>query len=513
MPAKQRSGASTQKGSGGKGGGEEPSKIKSVFNAVKTYELFAFRPSPQMKGQYYGSAIGIVASLVVLVIIIAYIVITFQRFLEGNITVVIKTDKTSMRVPAVPFSLSLPHLNNQSYFSLSVQHRTVGVFGRGVSSRVNVPLQTTVDPDTGIPLVYANVSNVPPMYGNCQTEACAYVRIKVLPCSNDTIPPDGSITCAPFDEINAIVNSNYMRMSLDLREEGEELTRLLDVSLKTAFSFRRQLQFDVLYTANRPDYLRTYKSVKFWEPQLSNDVFTIDRIPRLTSGPDTEMCKIDLEMTGVIVAKQNKPQTSLDLIGQWAAFYGAIFGTVSFFVIRYNMSSFYSECPGWDNFDEEFKRRRKDGGDGEDGRDMTVNLDADDNRAYYDVGGGGGGGRGASPSSNSALESPKKQGPYGGGGGNPSGAGYGSGASNGYGHGQESGGQASNNKPAANGYTLQARPANEARTPTKTNGNANGTTTAYSQPSSGNTIPPPPAGRSPQPHVETADIEFEMGEV
>ena len=136
-------------------------------------------------------------------------------------------------------------------------------------------------------------------------------------------------------------------------KDGSTDSVVIELSLKDALSFRQRFPFDVYAVQRRPNYLTAWVTVITTTLQLSTTYFAIDRLPRVT-GSNTEYCKVDFQLSGAQYLEDHIVATSMDTMGEIAAFFGAISGVVALLMTAYNEESFYKKFPAWGEVREDF---------------------------------------------------------------------------------------------------------------------------------------------------------------
>jgi hypothetical protein len=321
------------------------------YEKLKEFELFAIQPAPQFEGRgRYGTPVGLIVTLIVVGITIAYSVFTISRLvLNQRASLVRTTAPDSPPFPMEPFSLELPWLNDRSYFRVLVEHRQQAP-GQSADKQALKLVQASVnDLSYG---VHPYNTELPEqwIYGDCRVVRCEYIRVKVYPCQNGT-----GIACQNADTINNIVNNNYLLLTLyGKTPEGDPNKRTYELSLKNGLSWRQRFLYDTNTEKYYPNYLSSWSKDVIDTLQLQTPIFSIDRLPRPTEGEDTEYCKMDFGLSGSAILQRRYFQTSLDTIGEIAAFFAALTGIAALFVTSYNEKVFYTKYPSWTNFDRYF---------------------------------------------------------------------------------------------------------------------------------------------------------------
>lgn len=352
---------------------EEKGGKKDWLDKLCAYDLFAFSPIPRfnkMSGAY-GTRIGLFFTISILVIFGLYVSATLARFLDDNISISIESFKADNRnfQPMVNFYFDIPSICNQRFFTVSVQHRE-----SAPGQKTNkTDLKTMCQNSSGRMFVpITNISEAM-LIGNCKIEECNYVRLKVFPCDNltTTMPTK----CATPQEINDVVDNNYLTLYLNGTLRGYPTLLSFELSLKDAMSFRKILTFHVSKITTNPNYVRHFEPFSVHELTLADESFSIDRMPRLPTG-DSEYGKIDFQLSGTYVKENRNPETLADLMGSWAAFWGALTTILMIVLHKVNTELFYHDYPKWDGWNarfefvgkEEDEEKKKDGATlGEDG--------------------------------------------------------------------------------------------------------------------------------------------------
>lgn len=314
----------------------------------RSFDLYGIQPVPRFgTKKLIGSVPGLGLSFVTIGIVVSYAVMVITRLVSGDqVSIALHQirDPALSRVQVMPFEVTLPHLGDPSYFTVLLQHRTAEPGQRSAK----IPIPYSFDNDT----MKADVASFG-IAGDCTVARCEYVRTKIYPCDNTT----STVPCATMDAINDIINRNYMLLTMQTQSvEGEPTPKTIELSLKDALSFRQRFRFNVHDLRISPNYLNVWTTTAMRTLQAVAPVFSIDRLPRLTVGEDAEFCKVDLLLSGTLVKEERTYNTSLDIIGEIAAFFGAVSGFFAIFMTKWNSRNFYNEHPKWQGFDAEFHR-------------------------------------------------------------------------------------------------------------------------------------------------------------
>lgn len=435
----------------------------TLLDWVLQHELFSIVPTPRFQHHgHFGTRLGALASVVALGITCFYAAIATRRATTGEqVTLQLRQvsaadsanggSSAASFAPAfddrwsmLPFSLSMPFIDDPSYFTVLVESRAAQI-GEKTNKTVLTMNRTTVPRGVGgknsyVRLDYAvrnptagelsppdSGSLRPPgregsgfLQGNCRTGRCEYVRVKVYPCVNGTTAVaatpslsgiGGSVSstaltaatpfagasnglptnvtaasttvstttnpplavplqCAPVDEINSIVDNNYLVLTLYTKTtsgDGNSATTTFtesstELSLKDALSFRQRFPFETRRVVKWPNYLSSFSVELQTLLQPVAPVFAIDRLPRLRTGSDAEYCKLDFELSGTAIIEERHYSTSMDVLGEVWSFRGGITGLFGLFLLRWAKRQFYRTYPNWQGFDENFmsgKQRRR----------------------------------------------------------------------------------------------------------------------------------------------------------
>uniref|UniRef100_A0A7S1M2U9 Uncharacterized protein n=1 Tax=Neobodo designis TaxID=312471 RepID=A0A7S1M2U9_NEODS len=334
-----------------------PPKVVAAYEKVKESELFAIVPAPRFERRArYGTTLGLIMSIVLVICGGGYAIWSIIRLLTAeNPTITRVTTPQAPPFPMDPFSLSLPRITDRSYFDALVEFRRQAPGERSEKTTLNL-----IESADGSTLTYSGAGDTDliVLEGDCRVQRCGYMRVKIYPCQNGTTQTRSgqNVTCKPMEDITAIINSNYMLLVLHSKtQDGEPITRSFELSLKDALSFRQRFPFDVVYTKKYANLLTSFRTQKTRTLAMEAPWFAIDRLPRLKTGEDTEYCKLDFMLTGVEITERRRFPTSLDVIGQIGAFFGALMGVAAFIAVTYNEKKFYSKYPKWTAFDGNFQ--------------------------------------------------------------------------------------------------------------------------------------------------------------
>jgi hypothetical protein len=331
-----------------------PAKVTQMYERVKEHELFAITPAPRFERRArYGTTPGLVVSLIVLGIGLAYAVFSVTRLVTNTRASILRTTTaTDWAFPMDPFSLALPHINDPSYFTSNVELRRQAPGGRANRTTLRLVRPSENELTYGI-AAYDALLAQQLLAGDCRVGVCSYIRVKVYPCQNET----STVPCQPKTVIDDVINSNYLLLNVHGKTpEFEDVGSSYELSLKDALSFRQRFMFDIHQERIYPNYLNTWGKVVHDTLQPEAPIFSIDRLPRLTTGSDTEYCKLDFSLSGVFIRQRRTFTTSLDCLGEIAAFFGAIMGIAALLMTAWNERVFYTKYPHWTAFDGKFTK-------------------------------------------------------------------------------------------------------------------------------------------------------------
>lgn len=325
-----------------------------LYETIKQSELFAIQPAPRFERRArYGTTFGVLVSIVVLGIGIAYAAFSINRLVfSQKASIVRQIAKGSPSFHMDPFALTLPRINDPAFFTVAVEFRVQAPGKRANRTTLNLVAESLDTLSYGYRGFTKNLTEQF-LDGDCRLGECAYIRVKVYPCQNGT----SAVPCATASAIDDIVNGNYLLLNIRGQDstDGTDVDRSFELSLKDGLSFRQRFLFDVMQHTDRPNYLTTWVKFRITTLQTDSPLFSIDRLPRLKTGPDTEYCKIDFSLSGYKITQEKHFTTSLDCIGEIAAFFGAIAGVAAIVMTAYNEKAFYGKYPAWTNFDGKFK--------------------------------------------------------------------------------------------------------------------------------------------------------------
>lgn len=339
---------------------------------VQLLDLYRYTPAPRFQGRTRQSSFrGLVASMIVLIIVLAYAGFTASRYIHQEPSVSTHGTPTSLApIPfvkhAIIFRRNVPNMVGQlasfydpAYFTYRFRQWTA--YDQDAKPRTVVELGAQP----------CNVSSwagaiggngwcpvtMPQLLGRYQSPIYTFYQIDVVRCANSTnTTPNGTtpnaVICAPPSAIDAAIDDGRFN-----------LLQLFDTADGEQFEVRNFLITSSLYSLYEQMYHRHTVNILpnlLWR-------FTTESSMYLAAGPDTTHVKLRAAVHLTVFARLESEDvteirsvsTVLDLVGSWYAFFGSIACVFALHLYRYNEEKFYKKCPQWDGFTASFEREKR----------------------------------------------------------------------------------------------------------------------------------------------------------
>jgi hypothetical protein len=204
-------------------------------------------------------------------------------------------------------------------------------------------------------------SRGPSIAGRYQSPSYTFFRIDVALCSNSTPPYDPGtglpVVCAPQEDIYRVVGNGRFNVMLYNPPQGDVILGgwdaplyLIDPSQWSLYEGQYQKNFVVV----QPDLLRSFAEANYQYLTLFSEK-SFQRQPVTSAAINgTYALTLFFRLSGSESTETRQVQTLLDLIGTWAAFFGAVSGALGIYFLAYNTEKFYKLNPHWDDFDTDF---------------------------------------------------------------------------------------------------------------------------------------------------------------
>jgi hypothetical protein len=356
-------------------GAERTTPYPSHYVWMKKLDIFRFEPKPRFLRRDQASVRGFIGTAVTLLIVGAYIINTSIRFIGGQPSVSmaqVSTSNDPVQLPplAITFRVNdeksgVPSkvFYDPSYFTYYMAE--TDVFAQDSQQRVvRVIPPTRCNFTDYVGWLGTNAfcpSRAPVIAGRYQSPSYTFFRIDVSLCSNATPPYDQAtgqpIVCAPMTEILTVVANGRFNTMLYTVPQGDVLLGgwdapmyLIDPSQWSLYEGQYQKNFITV----EPDMLRTFSEQNYEYLTLFSEKF-FQRPPTTSAAINgTYALTLWFRLSGAESHETRQVQTLLDLVGSWAAFFGAVSGALGIYFLAYNTEKFYKLNPHWDDFDTDF---------------------------------------------------------------------------------------------------------------------------------------------------------------
>jgi hypothetical protein len=330
----------------------------SDSSRLKSFDFFKFKGAPRHIAGYQASVTGVVGTIILMAISLAYIANSTYRFFSmPPSTSVTQNPTQTERHEMFPTCITVPHLNDPRYFNRALQRIHLDQYGN--KSSTNISLQI-IDNDT---LCFDGKYD-PETYlqGYCSPGNCDFLRFKLwnCNCSDPNMPrPDPNnnqrdrTDCAPLKDITDILEKNYVTVNYK--------TEIATVAQHTAPKIEASAVYITTFALNKtiinPDLIRS-----FFQHNTSNLIFSRETYHLqyffVEEPPFKEVLELQMAMSSHVMLTVENRQTALDTIGSWGAFFSVIASAGALIFGRYNERKFYERNPLWEQIDENFRVER-----------------------------------------------------------------------------------------------------------------------------------------------------------
>jgi hypothetical protein len=325
-------------------------KIASVL------DRFGFTPFPRYRGGSQISALSLTGTLIVFAITLAYSILVWQRFSRQTPTISL----TSTFEPNAA-NLTLPR------FGVSVQPPT----GGECNYSIQFFKQTEVGSQSAFTPLEQESCQFPGMVVANSTVYCPVEAVEIAGARS--VSSNYSTVVVFVDETSYGTSCGQAEVGLLVDQGGrtfsfQVLSEVVDPSQPPKLHGVcpiYQMPFLQHETVDSPNLLTTFKSSSTFTMTGSqlNYVGNMnwDRVQKYDSSSSGSSVQRRLMIfrlfySGEHITEEREYQTSLDVIGQCFAFYGAVLAGFAVLLRWYNERKFYIENPSWDSFDGQFVR-------------------------------------------------------------------------------------------------------------------------------------------------------------
>lgn len=314
----------------------------------KSLDFFKFNGLPRHITGYQASITGVIGTIILLLIVGGYIVNSTVRFFTTPPQTSVTQNPTLNQIhPFVSTCITVPHLNDPTYFARSLWRVTLSANGTKSTTLLNL---TETGPDT----VCFTGSNDTAAYvrGFCRPGSCDFLRFKLWNCGCPDVNNfnRNQSGCVPVSTITDILANNYV----DVRYRTDIAEVVQHTAPKTEASAVYITTFALNKTQINPDLLRSFTT-----QYLSNLIYSRETYHLQYFFPDNvptkEVLELQMAMDSHILITVENRQTALDMIGSWGAFFSVIASVGAIVFGTYNEKKFYEKNPKWESIDEDFK--------------------------------------------------------------------------------------------------------------------------------------------------------------
>jgi len=348
---------------------QEEERPRGFFQKAASFDLFAFIPVPIFSPNAKSSRRSRIASHLVVVLVLAYLIFLIVNFLRSN------TPKTSQEkqligensftmpeitmtvIPDVKYGISLV---DESYYSIDILQ---GTLFEGLNKQVeesDLGTDYKCSPNW-LPKMNFTSFVCPKKLGNLKgnlftSSEFHYIRIDFLLCKNGTKP---GVVCQDQDKIEEMLNS--ARIFLFIRQDQSFYEKNIN-AFKALFYHPKfdQLQKYEIYLENQivkttPDYFYKFKTE---EKQALFYYKEKTYVSQLTRGKENHVLTIWLRLNEEQSHNKKVPETLMDIIGKWGALSRVLIAVGAIYFLRHNKRKFYNRNPDWQNFGDRTERDR-----------------------------------------------------------------------------------------------------------------------------------------------------------
>jgi len=348
--------------------------ITTLINKYESVlDLFSFTPLPRFQGRETVSSRGVLGTFLLFVTMIVYISMTSQRFLSMTPSVSMNQSPTSAEPVQFlesgitfrindAFNVPRQFFFNASYFQYYMA--VTNVFQQDMEPREITPIEVVPCNLQWAGLLGSNSycpETTPMLLGRYQSESYTFFRIDVVMCSpafpfynqttGEVIPCEDMTTIMDTlarGRFNFLVN-RPPTISEDPSQVWDASFYVIDPSVWSQY----EGSYTKVFVSRSPDYFSTFSSTESTHLIQVNEKYL--QRPTATSPIGGQyVLTLYARLSGLETHQVETLQTSLDLIGSWAAFYGAVFGGLALYFSAFNEDKFYNMHPKWDNFDVNF---------------------------------------------------------------------------------------------------------------------------------------------------------------
>ena len=360
--------------SGGENASDDLASYPQHYVWMKKIDIFRFEPKPRFIRRDQSSIRGFIGTAVTLLIVGAYIANTSVRFIGGQPSISmaqVSTSNDPMDLPPLGVTFRINDANgvpatvfyDPSYFTYYMAETDV-FLQDSLPRNVRVIPPTRCDFSQYVGWLGKNAfcpSRTPSIAGRYQSPSYTFFRIDVALCSNSTPPYNQTtgepIVCAPLDQILATVgNGRFNTMLYNPPQENVVLggwdAPLYLVNPNVWSLYEGQYQKNFINV--EPDLLRSFSEKQYTFLTLFSEKY-FQRVQSTSAAINgTYVLTLWFRLSGEESHETRQVQTLLDLVGSWAAFFGAVSGALGIYFLAYNTEKFYKTNPHWDDFDTDF---------------------------------------------------------------------------------------------------------------------------------------------------------------
>jgi hypothetical protein len=327
---------------------------------AQSLDIFSFLPIPHFTDKKTSSKRSQCASITLMILMIAYLAFTFNTFLNNNVPstsaeedaigdkVFIMPEIVVTMVPNIDVGVSLV---DQTVYSVHFKSGTLFQGLKKTGQSTTIASEYGCNPPMLAQQNFTNFicpsQNATLKGSQLSSSEYTYFRIILELCQNSTT---SSIICKPYNEIISYIQSArvyiFMGQPTDFAGNDYEPFKSLAYYLNPTVRAISIIDMQPTTIISSPDLFHTFTTSTVEALFYERERNLIGMIP--PGGSD--ILSIDFRLTDSSETENKVPQTLLQLISLWGAFWGVLGAVGGIYFLYYNQKMFYMENPKLRNF-------------------------------------------------------------------------------------------------------------------------------------------------------------------